>query len=252
MSEPITVRYFVHKKDDTGNKFCVDVTYDGPDDKDDALRTFNNYLEDHDLKLFAGPVAYKELVRREEEWAEFNKKRKERKAAEEARYAALRVMGEDYTIYDFNDFNVGPDLEKLLDDDATDELSHYDERVEGVFELLRHCFDKMRTEGEWRCRFRYEDENDGRFVWEPRLNADFWCGDEFPFTLDLRPGDILPALMEDIVEITEDFNGDDANYADVTDTLDKAEAALEGWMKAFANAIVALRQRADELKAKAP
>ncbi len=252
--EPIKVVYLVHKKDRTGGILSVDVTYDNEDERPEAIRLFTQYLVDNDLELYVGPIAHKTLVQRREDWDANHARRKAQIEARDARRGALRTMGEDYDTYNFNDFQVGPELEKLLDDDATDELSHYDERVEAVYDLLRDCFEAMRTEGEWRYD-HYDDGklSGGRFVYEPSDGAELWCGDGFPFTLDFRPTDILPALMEEMINHTEDvISGEDIWSESVAEEFDEIEATLEGWMKAFANAIVAVRQRADELKAKSP
>jgi hypothetical protein len=248
---PITVRYFVHKKDDPDNKFCIDITYDSPAEKEEADRTFGRYLVDHHLNLFAGPIAHKELVRREAEWAEHNRQREERSNAYDARQAALRTMGEDYDLYDFSDFSLGDDLEQLLDDDSGNDADQekQEARITAITGFLKECIDKMRTEGEWRYHFEdWKKLEGGRFVWEPKLWADFWCGDGFPFTLDFRPHDIVPALLEEVADLTEGFEGETVWDESVAEKFDDMEATLECWMKAFADAIVTLRNRADELK----
>jgi hypothetical protein len=253
-STPITDCYFVYNKDEFKNAFRIDVTYDRPEDKAAALRIFEQHMKDNNLELWTGPIAHKKLVEREEEAKERKRLSEAREAAVEARHAALRKMGEDYELYDFSDFGLGNDLERLLDDDSGNDPDQkkQEARIAAVCACIKECFDNMRTEGEWRYHYQnWDNLGGGRFVWEPKLWSDFWC-DDFPFVLDLRPEDILPALQGNIGDMENWDTGELTWDEETAEAFDGMEATLERWMKAFTDAIVAVRTKAEELKAKQP
>lgn len=145
--------------------------------------------------------------------------------------AKLRQVGEDYDTYDFEDFNLGPKLEALLDPlldpgpDADPKGVIYHARAQGVIDLLRDSFDHMRSEGKW-----YID-TDGHFTWRPDIWVEFWH-DEFPFTLDLRPEDLMSAVIE---ELDWTLPQDDENWDE--DETDEALATFERGLMAWRDAI---------------
>lgn len=244
-----TVSYLVCKRDDPANIFTVTLNYDDPQDEEAVPRIFQRYMEDNNLKLAEVDALHRPWSGSGEKWADtVNRLREERNQERDAIRGVRREMGVDYDVSEFEDFNLGPDLEKVLDDDATDDLSHYDERAEAVYALLRDCFDKMRTEGEW--QYNCCDENSDGFAWRPDLWAEFW-GDEFPFTLDFRPADILPAVLGELHDrATDTGDGEPGWDEDIAESFEDIENDLKRWRDAFAEAIVALRTRAEELKAK--
>lgn len=156
-----------------------------------------------------------------------------RECAEER--AKLRPMGADYPIYDFEDFELGLELENLLDsgEEADPDAKVLDARKAGVIAAIKEAFDKMRTEGRWSMSW-----SSNVFMWTPDIWVDFWH-DNFPFTLDLRPSDIMPCVEHEVGLVIQDDMEEDED----DDRLEILEAQLATWRAAFDQALAYVAQQ---------